>query len=167
MISFAVSLSQPSASFFEAYNIDLYGIVKRVLWLQGGFGQWGVLQKKKKKRVESASRDMPLRFLLHRWPPSFHPRADNVPQLEAGGFSQVVVTVFVTTPSPCCPKPRGGAHILCGFSGFPTFFPHLCKLSLGFPTCMCHPLPAGNTVSDSPDASFPSCLLSGPCVDLH
>ena len=101
------------------------------------------------KRVESASRDMPPWFLLRRWSPSFHPRADNVPQLEAGGISQAAVMAFVITPSPCCPKPRGGAHIPCTFSGFPTFFPHLCKLSLCFPTCMCHLLPAGTIIIQS------------------
>lgn len=101
------------------------------------------------KRVESASRDMPPWFPLCRWPPSFHPTADNVPQLEAGGISQAAVTAFVTTPSPCCPKPRSGAHILCRFSGFPTFFAQLCELSLGFPIWVCHPLPAGTIIIQS------------------
>lgn len=63
---------------------------------------------------------------------------------------------FCNYPLPCCPKPRSRAHIPCRFSGFPTFFPQLCKLSLCFPNLNVSSTSCDhyNTVSDSPGYFF-------------
>lgn len=120
---------------FVAYNTDLYGLVKLVLCWQSGFGQWGVLKKNWRGwRVRPGI--CPLDFLsVGGHPPSI---LEPIMSLNwgQGGISQAAVMAFVTT-SPLAVLSLEAEHTSsCRFSGFPTFFPQLCKLSM-FPKLEC------------------------------
>lgn len=71
------------------------------------------------------------------YPLGFLPQDRQCSATEGQGISQDATLGFVTAPPPCCLRPRGEAHIPCSFPTFPTFFPHLCKLSLPFPIGTC------------------------------